>query len=113
MSEQEHPKVTAIAALTAELLRQAGAAPARRTARTLVSGNSLRATVIALARDAELGEHDSPPAGTLQVLTGTIVVRTPSRQWELAEGDLATLPPERHSVHALTDSAFLLTIALH
>ncbi|WP_197319120.1 hypothetical protein [Saccharomonospora sp. NB11] len=109
----EHPTVTAVAALAAELLDEAAGRQARRTARTLVSGNALRSTLIALLAESELAEHDSPPAGTLHVLGGTVLLRTPSRQWELAEGDLATLPPERHSVYALTDATLLLTVALH
>ncbi len=109
----EHPTVTAVDALAAELLDEAESHSARRTARTLVSGNSLRSTLIALLTGTELAEHDSPPAGTLHVLGGSVLLRTPSRQWELAEGDLVPLPPERHSVYALTDATLLLTVALH
>ncbi|EHK83954.1 hypothetical protein ACWGRK_13880 [Saccharomonospora azurea] len=108
----EHPTVTAVDALAAELLDEAEKHRARRTARTLVAGNSLRSTLIALLTGTELAEHDSPPGGTLHVLGGSVLLRTPSRQWELAEGDLATLPPERHSVYALTDATLLLTVAL-
>ncbi|OQO93924.1 hypothetical protein B1813_05265 [Saccharomonospora piscinae] len=109
----EHPTVTAVDALAAELLDEAAAHRARRTARTLVSGNSLRATLIAMLAEAELAEHDSPAAGTVHVLGGEVLLRTPSRQWELTEGDIVALPPERHSVHALTDATMLLTVALH
>ncbi|WP_028661433.1 cupin domain-containing protein [Saccharomonospora saliphila] len=109
----DHSTVTATGALAADLLDEARAAHSHRTARTVVSGNSLRATLIAMTGETELAEHDSPPAGTLQVLSGTVLLRTPSRQWQLSDGDLAVLPPERHSVHAVTDATVLLTVALH
>ncbi|WP_007027382.1 cupin domain-containing protein [Saccharomonospora iraqiensis] len=109
----DHSTVTATGALATELLDEARAAHSHRTARTLVSGTTLRSTLIAMTAETELAEHDSPSAGTLHVLSGTVLLRTPSRQWQLSDGDLATLPPERHSVHAVTDAAMLLTVALH
>lgn len=109
----EHDTVTAIETLAARLLDETRDHRSRRAARTVVSRDSMRATVIALGGGADLAEHDSPPAGTLHVLTGSVLLRTPSRQWQLDSGDLVSIPPERHSVHAITDAAMLLTVALH
>lgn len=95
-----------------ELLSTAHAARARRAASTLYGGRDLilRQTAIALLADAELAEHDSPLEATLHVLRGRIVLHGVDREWELATGDLIPIPPERHSVRALEDSVFLLTV---
>jgi quercetin dioxygenase-like cupin family protein len=108
----DHPAVTEIHAVATELLHRAGEHPSRRAARTLVTGTSLRVTLIALAEGAELAEHDSPTAATLQVLAGRVRLRTNSQEWTLDSGQLATIPPERHGLHAVTDAAVLLTVAL-
>jgi quercetin dioxygenase-like cupin family protein len=96
------------AALIADLPRH----PAGRTAKTVVSGARMRAVVIALADGAEMAEHESPPAATLQVLTGRVTLSAGSRSWTLEAGQLVTVPPERHAVSAHADSAILLTVAV-
>ena len=58
----------------------------------------------------ELGAHDSPPEATLQVLIGRVRLVGAGRSWELVAGDLIAIPPERHSVSALDDSVFVLTV---
>lgn len=108
----EHPEVTKIDALAAELLDEARRHDARRTARTLVTGSSQRATLIALAEGAELAEHESPPAATLQVVTGQVRLHTHDHEWSLESGQLVPIPPQRHGLTALTDAAVLLTVAL-
>ena len=108
----EHPDVTRLDALTAELLDEARRHDSRRTARTLVSSTSMRATLIALVEGAELSEHESPPAATLQVLTGRVRLHTHDREWSLDGGHLAPIPPQRHGLTALSDAAVLLTVAL-
>lgn len=97
---------------TEELLATAGRSHARRAATTLYGGRDmiLRQTPIALLADAELAEHESPPEATLQVLRGRIVLHGADREWELVTGDLIPIPPERHSVRAIEDSVFLLTV---
>ena len=81
-----------------------------RSAELVVHDGELRQTVIALAQDARLPEHNSPPAASIQVLAGRIRVELDTHvQGELGAGDLWTLTHERHSVLALEDSAFLLT----
>lgn len=85
---------------------------AGRTARSILSGTVIRAVVIALRADAEMGEHDSPPGATLQVLRGTVTLLAGERSWTVEAGQLVPIPPQRHSVRAHTDSAVLLTVAL-
>ena len=84
-----------------------------RTATTVLSGTVMRSTLIALAEGAELAEHDSPAAATLQVIRGKATLRSGDREWPLAAGQMMPIPPTRHSLHAVTDTAVLLTVALH
>jgi quercetin dioxygenase-like cupin family protein len=86
--------------------------PAGRAAKTILSGTVMRAVVVALREGAEMSEHDSPPAATLQVVRGRVSLRAGELEWVLEPGELVPVPPQRHSVHAHTDSAFLLTVAL-
>lgn len=108
----DHPTVSSLDALGPELLAQAREHGSRRVTRTLVSGSSQRVTLIALAEGAELAEHDSPPAATLHVITGTVRLHTPDDEWVLESGRLAVIPPQRHGLTALADAVVLLTVAL-
>jgi quercetin dioxygenase-like cupin family protein len=107
-----HHAVTQIDDLAAELLDEARQHHSRRTARTVVTGTSQRATLIALAEGAELAKHDAPPAATLYVITGRVRLHTHDHDWVLDSGHLAAIPPQRHGLIALTDTAVLLTVAL-
>ena len=82
------------------------------TVRSVLRGLSGRFPELAAAlwHGTELGEHDSPPEATLQVLTGRVRLIGLDREWELTAGELAPIPPERHSLAALEDSAVLLTV---
>jgi quercetin dioxygenase-like cupin family protein len=106
------PDVVDVLKLGQDLLGQARGHPSRRAAKTLVSSPSMRATVIALAEGAELAEHDSPPAATLQVLTGTVRLHTEDDEWLLSQGQVVAIPPARHGLRAGSDAAVLLTVAL-
>lgn len=108
----EHQSVVAVNSVATELLDEARAQHSHRAARTLASSTSLRATVIALLSGASLADHDSPPAATLQVLTGRVRLHTADREWTLEAGELVPIPPQRHGLDALADSAVLLTVAL-
>ncbi|SDH55719.1 Cupin domain protein [Lentzea fradiae] len=108
----EHPAVTQLDALAGDLLDQARTTSAKRTARTLVTGSSLRATLIALAEGSELAEHDAPAAATLQVVTGRVQLYTSEHEQTVENGQLAVIPPLRHGLKALADSVVLLTVAL-
>lgn len=72
----------------------------------------LRQTLITLVADQELAEHPSPDEATLQVLRGRIVLRTSNTHWDLPAGAFVKIPAEAHSVEAVEDSAFILTVAL-
>lgn len=86
---------------------------AGRTAKTVLSGTVMRATVIAMQEGTELAEHDAPAAATLYVIKGRVLVRAGDRDMNVEAGELVPIPHQRHSVEALTDVAFLLTVALH
>lgn len=108
----EHPRVTQLSALAAELIEEANRNHSRRAARTLVNGVAQRATLIALAQHAELSEHDAPTAATLHVLIGQVRLHTHGEEWVLDAGHLAAVPPQRQGLAALSDSVVLLTVAL-
>ncbi|MCP9944204.1 cupin [Streptomyces somaliensis] len=80
-----------------------------RSANLLLRERPLRQTVIALTAGTRLDEHNAPPAASLQVLRGVVKLKTASEEVELTMGDLFLIPPERHGLTAVTDTAFLLT----
>jgi quercetin dioxygenase-like cupin family protein len=98
-------------ALARELLGQARGATARRAARTVVGGHerTMRQTVIALAGDAQLEEHENPGEASLLVLSGRLVLHAGENSWDGRTGDLIEIPAMRHSVAAHGDAVFLLT----
>lgn len=108
----EQLTVVRIDDLAGDLLREAQRQHSRRAAKTLATGTSLRATLIALAEGAELGEHDSPAGATLHALTGRVRLHTRGAQWELDAGQIIPTPPQRHGLTAVTDAVVLLTVAL-
>lgn len=85
---------------------------AGRAAKTILSGTVMRAVVVALKDGVEMSEHDSPPAATLYLIKGRVTLRAGEREWSVDPGQLIPIPPQRHSVEAQADSAFLLTVAL-
>ncbi|MCV7279804.1 cupin [Mycolicibacterium flavescens] len=98
--------------LADELITAAKAASAGRSARSVFggSGKTLRQTVLALAADHGLDDHESPGEATLLVLRGRVRLDAPSGAVEGAAGDYLPIPEERHSLAALEDSAVLLTV---
>lgn len=96
-----------------ELLRAARDAPAGRAARTLRpgTGTALTQTLLALVAGRSLGDHESPAAATLHVLSGVVRLTGGGSDLELRPGDLAAIPPLRHGVDALDDAVMLLTVA--
>lgn len=113
-SDQDaRPDIVQLTDLGNELLAEAREHHSRRSARTLQSGTSMRVTLIALALGAELAEHEAPPAASLQVILGRVRLHTEEQQWRLGEGDIVAIPPHRHGLEAITETAVLLTVALH
>lgn len=109
--ESGHDEV-GLGELAAQLISTLPEHSAGRAARTVLTGERLRAVVIALAAGREMAEHDTPAAATLQVLEGTLRLVVGEHATTLSAGQLVAVTPERHAVHAETDAAFLLTVAL-
>jgi quercetin dioxygenase-like cupin family protein len=84
-----------------------------RAATTVFGGHEqvLRQTVIGLTAGSQMGEHESPGAATLHVLSGRVRLTAGSDNWEGRSGDLIVIPAVRHSLDALEDSVVLLTVA--
>ena len=104
--------VTDLGALAAELVADLPHQTSGHTARTVVTGPSMRAVVMAIAAGGGLAEHEAPPAATLHCLTGEVTLRAGDREWPLRPGQLVPIPSARHSVVAHTDAAVLLTVSL-
>ncbi|MBF6330529.1 cupin domain-containing protein [Nocardia transvalensis] len=102
-----------LTAVARQQLKLAASASSGRSSQTLCGGHthSLRQTVIALAAGQSLAEHENPGEATLQVLSGTLTLISGSREWKGSPGDLLVIPDARHSVKAIDDVAFLLTVA--
>jgi quercetin dioxygenase-like cupin family protein len=84
----------------------------KRSARTLVKGDSLRATLAAMPAGARLSPHRADGPITVQVLEGRIRFRTDSREEVLAAGAWLSLPEgTTHSLEAIEDCAILVTVA--
>jgi quercetin dioxygenase-like cupin family protein len=102
-------------ALARELLERAADAPGGRAAQTVVGGHEklLRQTVIAMLKDTALTEHANPGEASVHVLRGRVLVTVGDQTWEGRNGDLLIIPDARHNLHALQDSAVLLTVIKH
>jgi quercetin dioxygenase-like cupin family protein len=101
-----------LTALVREQLELARGASSGRSAHTVFGGHEhvLHQTLIALAAHRGLDEHDSPGDATVHVLHGRVLLRAGADEWEGSAGDLLTVPPARHTLDALEDSAVLLTV---
>ncbi|MFC8047006.1 cupin domain-containing protein [Nocardia sp. NPDC057353] len=102
-----------LTAVARQQLKLAGTATSGRSSQTLFGGhaNALRQTVVALTAGQSLAEHDNAGEATLQVLSGTLILISGTTEWKGSAGDLLVIPRARHSVKAVDDVAFLLTVA--
>lgn len=83
-----------------------------RTARTLLKDGPLRVTQVILAPGAEIAEHQSSGAITVQVLEGLVRFTTDGRTHDLGPGQLLSARPGvRHAVSSAGGATFLLTVA--
>jgi quercetin dioxygenase-like cupin family protein len=108
----ETPEMVLLPELAEALLADLPNHSAGRTAKTIMSGTVMRAVVVALKEGEEMSEHDSPSGATLYLIKGAVTLRAGDREWPVQPGQLLPVPPQRHSVEAHADSAFLLTVAL-
>ncbi|ABG94058.1 cupin [Rhodococcus opacus PD630] len=103
-----------LTALARQQLKLAGGTSSGRSSQTVYGGHrrSLRQTVIALAAGQKMAEHESPGEATLFILSGKLNLVSGEDSWKGSTGDLLVLPTDRHSVEAIEDVAFLLTVAM-
>jgi quercetin dioxygenase-like cupin family protein len=106
-------QTTSLTALAETHLSAARSSTSGRSAVTVYGGpdHGLRQTLMALRAGTALGEHESPGEATLQVITGSVVLRAGADEQEAREGDHLVIPPLRHNLAALADSVVLLTVA--
>lgn len=102
--------MTNIAMLADEHLSAAHESEHGRSAVLVTQDGPLRQTLIALRAGAVLGEHNAPPAASVLVLDGAVTITAESGTITVAEDQLEVLMHERHSVEAVEDSVFLLTV---
>lgn len=107
-----HPvRKVSLDAIAREQLEAAGRADSARASTTVVGGHEyvMRQTVIALTAGATLAEHENPGEATLYVIVGRVELAVGDDTWQARTGDLVEIPPARHSVLAIENSAVLLT----
>ncbi|HEY5852669.1 MAG TPA: cupin domain-containing protein [Aldersonia sp.] len=102
-----------LTAVARQQLKIASTASSGRSSQTIYGGHSrsLRQTVVGLSAGQSLAEHDNAGEATLLVLNGTLKLISGENSWKGSTGDLLVIPQARHSVEALEDVAFLLTVA--
>jgi quercetin dioxygenase-like cupin family protein len=76
-------------------------------------GQVLRQTIIAFTAGRMLAEHANPGDATVQVLHGQVRLAAADVCWVGSAGDLLIVPPVRHTLEALEDSAVLLSLATY
>jgi len=108
-------KKSSLTALAREQLKIAAQSSSGRSARSVYGGHEhvLRQTVIALIAGHGLDEHENPGEATVHVLHGRVLLAAAGVEWEGSPGDLLIVPPDRHTLHAIEDSAVLLTVGAH
>lgn len=104
--------VTDLNALADKLQAEAAEHPRGRAAHLIVVGDRMRVTAMALQAGQALGEHDAPPAASLQVLSGEVVLHAGGEATALGAGELAPIPQMRHDLEATTDAVVVLTACM-
>lgn len=111
MVEPQRAEPEDLQELGEQLLQEATERPNGLRTRPVVRGPLLQVVMFALRAGSQLPEHDAPPAATLQVLHGEVVLVAGEERWTLHAGALIPIPAARHYVDAITDAVCLLTIA--
>jgi quercetin dioxygenase-like cupin family protein len=95
-----------------EQLRSEGRWQSGHTAKTLAKYPDFRVVLIVMKTGGRLENHRTAGRISVQTLEGKIRSSTSARSVELAPGQMLTLEHDiAHDVEAMTDNAFLLTIA--
>lgn len=82
------------------------------TARTLVREPSVRIVLVVMRAGAKIAAHRTQDTASIYAFAGTVRFGLPARAVELSAGRLLVIPPGlTHDVEAVTESAFLLTLA--
>ncbi|MEY9894780.1 quercetin dioxygenase-like cupin family protein [Catenulispora sp. MAP12-49] len=100
-------------ALSRQHLERAASSSTGRSSQSVYGGHErvLRQTLIALRSGSTLSEHENPGEATVLVLRGRVRLVSEDASWEGMAGDLLIVPEARHSVEAVEDAAFVLTVA--
>ncbi|MFC8178576.1 MULTISPECIES: cupin domain-containing protein [Nocardiaceae] len=103
-----------LTALARQQLKLAVGTSSGRSSQTVYGGHQrhLRQTVVALAAGNKLAEHDLSGESTVLVISGQLNLVSGEKSWKGSAGDLLVIPDARHSVEAIEDVAFLLTVAV-
>ena len=81
--------------------------------RTLIKTPRIEVIRIVIRAGKVIADHKAPGEITVQCLEGRMIFRTMGQEKELRSGHLLYLSPEEvHSVEAIEDSSFLLTMVL-
>jgi len=97
---------------TKQLLEEEAWKKRDRNAMTVYKTDGMRIVLIALHEDAVMARHKAEGIISVQVLKGKMNFITDERTVELEEGMMVTLHKGKpHSVAALKETVFLLTIA--
>lgn len=79
---------------------------------TLTKGPDLRIVLVAMKEGARLPSHQTAARIVIQALAGRVQVQLPDQLITLPQGHLLTLEAGiPHSIEALSESTFLLTVA--
>ncbi|RYD52201.1 MAG: hypothetical protein EOP52_08500 [Sphingobacteriales bacterium] len=82
-----------------------------RTAITLVHHPRLRVVLLTLHKDALMETHTADGPVTIQVLEGRLAIGMNEQSYELQPGEVLVIDDQiPHSVQALDEAAFLLTM---
>ena len=99
-------------ALLAQVRQEPAYHTSDRNSLTVFKTDGMRIVLLALHAGAELKTHTAPGIISVQVLEGRLTFRTAGQATELAQGQLLTLHAGiPHSVTAVTEAVFLLTLA--
>lgn len=83
-----------------------------RGSRTILKSETLRILLNVMKSGSEIKPHQAPGPISVQVIEGRILFNTEADSVELTKGQMLTLQAHvRHSVEALEEAAFLLTVS--